>query len=182
VASPPERSNLLATTGGGRGARFRRAAGSASAPRDERGARRRPAHPLQPPSDSFAEEDHAVRPTDRLSPAVLDEMNRRLREARRRLLRTIVTTDEELATLEEREPGALGEDAAREETQEMLSRLEGRAREELEAIDAALQRVLDGTFGVCERCGGAIPLERLRAEPAARLCLTCESIREAQVR
>jgi RNA polymerase-binding transcription factor DksA len=39
---------------------------------------------------------------------------------------------------------------------------------ELAEVDAALQRVGDGTYGVCEACGEAIPDERLEAVPAAR--------------
>jgi len=40
-------------------------------------------------------------------------------------------------------------------------------------IDAALARVDAGTYGVCERCGRAIPRERLLARPMARLCVAC---------
>lgn len=41
---------------------------------------------------------------------------------------------------------------------------------ELRELGAALQRVDDGTYGVCESCGDAIPEERLEAQPAARSC------------
>jgi DnaK suppressor protein len=43
----------------------------------------------------------------------------------------------------------------------------------LAAIDAALQRVADGSFGRCRRCGRAIGRERLEARPAADLCIDC---------
>jgi DnaK suppressor protein len=116
-----------------------------------------------------------------LPAAVLDELGRRLREARRELLRSIATTDEELGTLTaDREPGALSEGAGREQAQEVLSRLEGRDRDRLEEIHHALQRIVDGTFGACGRCGGAIPLVRLRAQPSTRYCLTCETILEGR--
>ena len=39
---------------------------------------------------------------------------------------------------------------------------------------AALERLDDGTFGKCESCGQQIPIERLEALPAARLCLSCK--------
>ena len=38
-------------------------------------------------------------------------------------------------------------------------------------VDAALERVDRGTYGVCEVCGRPIPEERLEAMPAARLCV-----------
>jgi RNA polymerase-binding transcription factor DksA len=40
-------------------------------------------------------------------------------------------------------------------------------------IDAALARIEAGTYGSCERCGGAIPEERLELRPFAGRCVTC---------
>lgn len=37
-------------------------------------------------------------------------------------------------------------------------------------LTAALQRITDGTFGICEECGEKIDEERLEANPAARTC------------
>lgn len=47
------------------------------------------------------------------------------------------------------------------------------ARQELAELDAALARIERGSWGRCERCGGAIGRTRLRALPEARLCLPC---------
>jgi RNA polymerase-binding protein DksA len=44
----------------------------------------------------------------------------------------------------------------------------------LEAIDAALQRIEDGTYGKCVNCGAQIPEERLEAMPWATLCIECK--------
>jgi DnaK suppressor protein len=41
----------------------------------------------------------------------------------------------------------------------------------LREIDAALQRIEDGTYGVCEGCGKPIEEERLEAIPWTRLCI-----------
>jgi len=97
-----------------------------------------------------------------------------LREARQQLLRTVVVTDGELASLSDREPGSLVEDSARGTMADLLARLEGRERHELDEIQAAQARLETGSFGVCEDCGGAIPLPRLRAVPWARHCLGCQ--------
>ena len=40
-----------------------------------------------------------------------------------------------------------------------------------QAIDAALRRIDEGTYGKCERCGREIPFERLEARPATTLCV-----------
>jgi RNA polymerase-binding transcription factor DksA len=43
----------------------------------------------------------------------------------------------------------------------------------LEAVDAALERVAGGTYGVCAGCGRPIPPERLEVRPTARTCVAC---------
>ncbi|QFG20669.1 TraR/DksA family transcriptional regulator [Actinomadura sp. WMMB 499] len=48
-----------------------------------------------------------------------------------------------------------------------------RARAHLADIEDALRRLDDGTYGVCERCGGAIADGRLQARPSTRTCITC---------
>ena len=113
-----------------------------------------------------------------LNRVVQEELRAGLRDARSRLLRTAATTEEELAALEAREPGAPIEGAARQEVVGVLARLDARERSEIEEIDAALVRLRAGTYGACEGCGGSIPLPRLRAIPATRHCLTCQVIRE----
>jgi len=44
---------------------------------------------------------------------------------------------------------------------------------QLDELDAALARVEQGTYGVCERCGQQIPEGRLEARPVARTCVSC---------
>ncbi len=45
----------------------------------------------------------------------------------------------------------------------------------LEKIEAALERVEDGTYGQCEDCGAKIPKTRLNAIPYATMCVKCAS-------
>jgi DnaK suppressor protein len=98
-----------------------------------------------------------------------------LREARQQLLRTVALTDGELASLSVHEPGTLVEDSSRGAMADLLGRLEGRERHELDEIQAAQARLETGSFGVCEDCGGAIPVPRLRAVLWARHCLGCQA-------
>jgi DnaK suppressor protein len=44
----------------------------------------------------------------------------------------------------------------------------------VEEIDAALERIAAGTYGVCVHCGVAIPAERLEFRPHAAACVTCQ--------
>jgi DnaK suppressor protein len=54
-----------------------------------------------------------------------------------------------------------------------VSTLLSQGRAYLEELELARHRVEDGTYGICERCGSAIPSERLRARPVARTCIQC---------
>jgi RNA polymerase-binding transcription factor DksA len=47
------------------------------------------------------------------------------------------------------------------------------ARQQLAAVEAALRRLDDGSYGTCERCGQPIGDERLAARPAALTCVRC---------
>jgi len=58
-----------------------------------------------------------------------------------------------------------------------LNLLEGE-HEELREIDAALDRIQLGTYGICEDCAKKIPKARLDAIPYARLCVKCKRERE----
>jgi DnaK suppressor protein len=46
---------------------------------------------------------------------------------------------------------------------------------ELIAIDTALQRIADGSYGLCVDCGVAIATARLHANPTAMRCVDCQS-------
>ena len=48
----------------------------------------------------------------------------------------------------------------------------------LRLLDDALKRLDADTYGVCEVCGGKIPVKRLEAYLAARLCLACKTEQE----
>jgi DnaK suppressor protein len=117
--------------------------------------------------------------TPRKRPRLTADFRQQLTAMRRSLARTVATTDEELATLEAPQPGEFAEGAATGVIGDLLSRLDGRERHEMDEIDAAQRRLEAGVFGVCEGCHRAIPLARLRAVPTARRCATCQAREEA---
>ena len=55
--------------------------------------------------------------------------------------------------------------------------LAGSLRESLTDVEAALVKLDNGRFGICEGCGRQIPPARLEAKPAAKLCMECASKR-----
>jgi len=44
----------------------------------------------------------------------------------------------------------------------------------------ALMRLEDGTFGMCQECGGEISMRRLKIRPIATLCITCKQKQETE--
>ena len=52
----------------------------------------------------------------------------------------------------------------------------------LNAIDDALRRIKEGTYGVCEECSKPISQKRLLAVPHARLCIKCQELEEKKKR
>ena len=63
--------------------------------------------------------------------------------------------------------------AIERENDEVLEEFGTTGLKELQAIDAALDRIAAGTFGVCAKCGEAISPARLAAVPHAALCEEC---------
>ena len=58
--------------------------------------------------------------------------------------------------------------------QERAFLLAGHEKETLDAIDRALERIKNGTYGKCIMCGKNIEIERLLAIPYAEFCLSCK--------
>ena len=52
---------------------------------------------------------------------------------------------------------------------------------ELSQIEMALQKIDQGTFGICEDCDDEIPVKRLRARPDASYCLLCQETAEREI-
>ena len=104
-----------------------------------------------------------------------------LREERQRVLDAISYLHEEtpgsLADETEEIAGSgdnhLGETATATLDREIDYSLEENSEQVLRAIDRALQRIDEGTFGICATCGRPISEERLEAIPYATQCIDC---------
>ena len=104
-----------------------------------------------------------------------------LEEERRRVLDAISYLHEEtpgsLADETEEVAGTidnhLGETATATLDREIDYSLEENSEQVLKAIEGALERIHDGTFGICRSCGQPISEERLEAIPYATQCIDC---------
>jgi len=68
--------------------------------------------------------------------------------------------------------------ASSEYLQSFTFRLRGREKVFLEKIDHALEKIRDGSFGVCEQCGDPISIKRLEARLETTLCIRCKEDQE----
>lgn len=65
--------------------------------------------------------------------------------------------------------------ALHEANRNFTLRIRDRERKLINKIKEALERINDGTFGICEDCGEEIPLKRLEARPVTTLCVDCKT-------
>lgn len=72
--------------------------------------------------------------------------------------------------------------ASESRDREIHTILNDRDRSKLLAIDDALERIEEGSYGKCEECGADIAEGRLSALPFTRLCVTCQSEQERESR
>jgi RNA polymerase-binding protein DksA len=118
--------------------------------------------------------------TERFRTALLDE--------RQRVQRALEYLHEETDGSEQDDRGNelstadnhLGDMASSTFDRELDYTLEEGAEAVLRRIEAALQRIENGSYGTCERCGKEIGEERLEVRPWANLCVDCQRLEDHQ--
>ena len=112
---------------------------------------------------------------------------KKLHEIRKKILR-----QRELLLAEAREalnalPGQtvfpdMGDQATAETDRNFMLRLRSREQKLIKKIDDALDRIDNGTFGICDDCGMEINIKRLDARPVTTLCMECKTQQEEEER
>jgi DnaK suppressor protein len=64
-----------------------------------------------------------------------------------------------------------GTDAQEREKTFMFASRQGKY---IQTVEGALERIADGSYGVCSSCGGQISEYRLKVVPTAKLCIKCK--------
>ncbi|MFH1625690.1 MAG: RNA polymerase-binding protein DksA [Pseudomonadota bacterium] len=72
--------------------------------------------------------------------------------------------------------------ASMESNRNFVLRIRDRERKLILKIKDALERINQGTFGICEVCGEEISEKRLKARPVTTLCIDCKTREEAEER
>jgi DnaK suppressor protein len=98
----------------------------------------------------------------------------RLQEQRSELARSIGRTHEEIRALADFGPGDIIDKSCDNSSKESTFSSYSRNRMHMRKIEAALERMATGDFGVCAACGRVIGLKRLEAMPWATNCIECQ--------
>ncbi|MGC8941279.1 MAG: TraR/DksA family transcriptional regulator [Sulfurihydrogenibium sp.] len=110
----------------------------------------------------------------------LEKYRRLLLKKKKQILERYLKKEQTQAVLSEEsaQPRDLEDYALIDFTEEILGQLSDIEIEILKAIDDALERIKNGTYGVCEVCGKEIEEERLQAVPWTTLCIQHAKERE----
>jgi DnaK suppressor protein len=69
--------------------------------------------------------------------------------------------------------------ASLEADRNFMLRIRDRENKLIKKVKKALDRIENGTFGICEKCGEDISVKRLKARPVTTLCIDCKTKEEA---
>ena len=69
--------------------------------------------------------------------------------------------------------------ASLESDRNFMLRIRDREAKLIKKIKKALERIENGSFGICETCGEEISIERLKARPVTTQCIECKTKEEA---
>jgi DnaK suppressor protein len=113
----------------------------------------------------------------------------RLHEERDRLNADLRGLDDEIVALgqDQNVEGAGASNHIADSATDMMEQerdlaLIGNLRDKLRDVERALERLDEGAYGICERCGEPIAAERLEVLPSATLCINCKALEDKQRR
>ena len=98
------------------------------------------------------------------------------------LLKEVLVNDDASKESNEGEVLDLADLASDAYDKDLANSISETERSRLRAVEQALERVSQGTYGVCQTCAKPIPLARLKTLPFARLCVSCQSDEERTTR
>jgi DnaK suppressor protein len=114
--------------------------------------------------------------------AFLKKARETLEEMRAQLLRSVQQDLNEVRDASKDEGMDTYDLASDARDKEINLILGDRDRDKVQAIDEALSRVDDGSYGICESCESDIAEARLEALPFTRLCVNCQAERERELK
>ena len=110
----------------------------------------------------------------------LNKIKEDLLARRRKLLDNVETNLETTRKTSDERPSDPMDVASDSYEGDLSVSLAGRGAEEIAAINEALEKIDEGTYGKCSNCGTQIKAARLRALPYATLCVKCKEEEERE--
>ena len=109
----------------------------------------------------------------------IEKQKKKLIAAKNEILESLAERNDQLSRLvADNEKGDDADIASDTIDRSLLNSLGEADQTRLLMIDRALDRITQGTYGVCLMCGTSIPEERLEAMPSAALCIECQTKEE----
>lgn len=113
-----------------------------------------------------------------MNPTTVNALTNQLLRQRAIVVGEVADAETDLRFIAEDRETDFEEHAQEERAARLLARRDEQGKRRIEEIDAALRRITEGTYGTCEGCAAPISPDRLRALPAARLCVDCAQEQE----
>lgn len=110
-----------------------------------------------------------------MDPEEIKQAQQRLLKMRQELLDDAARAYAESQTLGKDGVPDIGDMSSNSYNQEVLMNLSNAQRRAAADIDAALERIDAGAYGLCARCEEEIPARRMEVRPFSRYCVECKS-------
>jgi DnaK suppressor protein len=117
---------------------------------------------------------------DHLTSEQIATLRNKLEAERDRISNRLTSDATELSETVTADPGDIEDAAADEAGSFRTNTLRERERVRLDEIDAALERMHDGSYGICEDTDEPIPYRRLELEPTTRFTVAALEQRERE--
>jgi DnaK suppressor protein len=128
---------------------------------------------LKPRADKKKEKVGQKRETDKLDKKTIAKFRKILLKEREQIVGEVKQFVESSKEMGQDGIQDIGDEAANIYNKQVLLSLNENERTRLNEVDESLDRIENGTYGVCEECGGPISLKRLEVRPVAKYCVPC---------
>ena len=116
-----------------------------------------------------------------MNKAKIAEIEKRLRQERERLLTEAGKAISGLHQYQDKEEMAdFTDQSSMESDRNFHLRMKERERNMLLKIERTLEKIKEGTFGICEACGEESGEKRIEARPIVTLCIDCKTKQEKE--
>lgn len=107
--------------------------------------------------------------------AQLEAARERLLHLRREVMREVRETTDASREIGQDGVPDIGDMSASTYNRDVLLNLSENQRQKIRDIDAALERLAQGEYGICARCGEEIDPRRMEVRPFSRYCIECKT-------